>query len=243
MKHFGHRTAPLPAEWRTLLAERLAWWPMTDPEHQTAIEQLVMRFLATKRFEPAKGFTLSEDIAPTIAADACLLIVGLDLDWYRDVSTVIVYPSVAIRSGTRRLDGGLETEGPAALAGEAMLHGPIMIAWDQAIGAARHPELGHNVVFHEFAHKLDMANGGADGTPRLPSREVLADWQGIMREALADLRQGRRRFIDTYGATGPSELFAVVTEAFFTVPRELRSREHEIYTLLKTFYRQDPANW
>jgi Mlc titration factor MtfA (ptsG expression regulator) len=239
----GSHNASLPTEWRDLLARRLTWWPLPAAEQHAVLEELVMAFLASKRFEAARGFTVSDDIRVTIAADACLLIVGLDLGWYRDVTTVIVSPSVAVRSGKRRLGGGIESEGPMSLAGEAMLHGPVMIAWDQAVGAARHPERGRNVVFHEFAHKLDMADGDANGVPRLPDRDAYHRWERAMGSALADLREGLPRFIDSYGATGPSELFAVATEAFFDIPKEQREREPEIYSLLSAFYRQDPASW
>jgi hypothetical protein len=129
------------------------------------------------------------------------------------VTTVIVYPSVAVRSGKWRLDGGIESDGTTSLAGEAMPHGPITIAWDQAAGAARHPERGHNVVFHEFAHTLDMTDDGSDGVPRMPNPDAYRRWKRVLGAALTDLPEGLPRLIDTYGANGPVELFAVVTEA------------------------------
>lgn len=242
-KRSDTHNAPLPTEWRDLLAHQLTWWPLPTADQHAVLERLVMGFLASKRFEAARGFTLSDEIRVTIAANACLLIVGLDLGWYRDVTTVIVYPSVAIRSGKRSLGGGIESDGPTSLAGEAMLHGPVMIAWDQTLGAARHPESGHNVVYHEFAHKLDMADGAANGVPRMANPDAYQHWERVMGAALTDLRDGLPRFIDSYGATGPSELFAVATEAFFDTPTEQREREPEIYSLLSAFYRQDPASW
>jgi hypothetical protein len=223
-----------------MLSSRLAWWPL-PPDDQEILESLIPSFLAAKRFEASQGFTLNEEIPVLIAAEACLLIVGLDLSWYRDVSSVIVYPSVATRSGRRTLGGGLETADPVHLAGEAMLHGPVMIVWDQLLGAARHPEHGRNVVFHEFAHKLDMADGTADGIPYLAGRDEYHRWSDVMGQALEDVRNAKPRFIDPYGAVGPVELFAVVTEAFFDVPTLLLQREPDIYALLSDFYRQDPA--
>jgi MtfA peptidase len=227
--------------WEEMLASRIAWWPLHDADDRASLSALVDAFLGSKRFEAARGFTLTEDIPVTIAAEACLMILGLGLEWYRDVHAIIVYPSTAVRGGTRRIDGGLETSGPVSLAGEAMLHGPVMIAWDQALGAARHPERGHNVVFHEFAHKIDMVDGVADGRPPLGDPELARRWTDVMGRALDDLRAGSPRFIDDYGATGPGELFAVVTEAFFDVPTVLHAREPEIYELLSAFYRQDPT--
>jgi Mlc titration factor MtfA (ptsG expression regulator) len=231
----------LPPERRRLLTERLIWWPLADSAQQAVLERLTVDFAATKSFEGSVGFDPTDDMIATIAAHACRLIVGLDLGWYRDVTTIIVYPSVAVRPGTRHLDGGIASDDPTTLAGEAMLHGPVMLAWDEVLTDTRHPERGRNVVFHEFAHKLDMADGSAGGVPDLRSREAYRRWKGIMGKALDDLRTGEPRFIDSYGAVGPAELFAVATEAFFTVPGDLRNREPEIYALLRDFYRQDPA--
>jgi Mlc titration factor MtfA (ptsG expression regulator) len=228
-------------ERRRLLAERLIWWPLADSDQQDVLERLTVDFVATKGFEGSVGFDPSDDMITTIAAQACRLIVGLDLGWFRDVTTIIVYPSVAVRPGTRHLGGGITSDGPTTLAGEAMLHGPVMLVWDEVLTDTRHPERGRNVVFHEFAHKLDMADGSASGVPDLRGREAYRRWEGVMGKALDDLRTGEPRFIDSYGAVGPSELFAVATEAFFMVPGDLRDREPEIYALLRDFYRQDPA--
>lgn len=231
----------LPLEWRGILTERLPWWPLADAGQQAVLEQLIVEFVATKSFEGSAGFDPTDDVIVTIAAQACRLIVGLDPGWYRDVTAIIVYPSTAVRPGTRHLDGGISSDGPANLAGEAMLHGPVMLSWDEVLADMRHPERGRNVVFHEFAHKLDMADGSASGVPDLRSRDEYRRWESVMSEALDDLRAGEPRFVDSYGAVGPAELFAVATEAFFGVPEDLRDREPEIYALLQDFYRQDPA--
>ena len=44
-----------------------------------------------------------------------------------------------------------------------------------------------------------------------------------------------------YGATDIAEFFAVATEVFFERPEELDHEDPELYDLLCTFYRQDPA--
>ncbi|MEO6877010.1 MAG: zinc-dependent peptidase, partial [Gemmatimonadaceae bacterium] len=45
------------------------------------------------------------------------------------------------------------------------------------------------------------------------------------------------------GATNPTEFFAVATESFFERPGELLARHGELYAELRSFYRQDPAQW
>ena len=44
-----------------------------------------------------------------------------------------------------------------------------------------------------------------------------------------------------YAATNPGEFFAVVTEVFFTRPRELRARIPDLYAVFANYYAQDPA--
>jgi Mlc titration factor MtfA (ptsG expression regulator) len=39
---------------------------------------------------------------------------------------------------------------------------------------------GYNVVIHEFAHKLDMRNGEANGMPPLPPGMSAAEWQQVL---------------------------------------------------------------
>jgi hypothetical protein len=51
------------------------------------------------------------------------------------------------------------------LSGEAWEGGPLIISWRDVQMAGD----GYNVVIHEFAHKLDMLNGEADGIPALHS--------------------------------------------------------------------------
>jgi Mlc titration factor MtfA (ptsG expression regulator) len=136
-------------------------------------------------------------------------------------------------------------DGPQPLLGEGHHRGPVILAWDRVLRDGRLPHDGHNLVYHEFAHKLDMLDGGADGTPPLASSEERERWHQVFERAFLELRtrieNGRESVIDQYGATNEAEFFAVVTEHFFDQPRELQNDEPELYELLCEFYRQDPA--
>ena len=204
------------------------------------MEDLIRMFLADKSFEGTRGFAPTDEMRLMIAAQACLLILGLDFGFYDDVTSIIVAPTVVRQSGPRHLDGGIVSDDPVTLSGQAVLHGPVLVVWDQIAHEARHPERGHNVVFHEFAHKLDMRNGAADGFP--PATAELAQrWGPTFRSTLARLRTGDAPGLRSYGATNPAELLAVATEAFFDAPGRLREAEPDLYALLSGFYRQDPA--
>lgn len=239
--------APFAPEWRALLADRVAHWCFLDDVERERLEALIKAFLVDKAFEGAGGMKLSEDVRVTIAAQACLLVLGLDHDYYRDVHSIIVYPSTVVRRGPQAsaVLGGAVTEDPAFLAGEARLHGPMVIVWDQALAQARYPGRGHNVVYHEFAHKIDMADGAADGTPPWQDRSARARMGVVLAREFSALRQraadGFPDLLDTYGAVSAVEFFAVATEAFFDMPVSLQAQHPELYEVLAGFFRQDPA--
>ncbi|MCJ7780954.1 MAG: zinc-dependent peptidase, partial [Acidimicrobiia bacterium] len=126
--------------------------------------------------------------------------------------------------------------------GEAMLHGPVVIAWDSAKRSAAHPSTGHNVIYHEFAHKIDMADGSADGLP--PMAMAQRDrWEEVCGREYEALREGTSDdpFLDGYGAVNRAEFFAVATEFFFDRPIDMANRAQDLYHVLREFYRQDPA--
>jgi len=231
---------PFPDSWRGLLGENLRWWSALDEGDRRRMEDLIRMFLADKSFEGTRGFEPTEEMKVLIAAQACLLILGLDYGLYGDVTSVIVSPTIVPHPGPRRLDGGIVSDDHAALAGQAMLHGPVLIVWDRLSDQARHPGRGHNVVFHEFAHKLDMRDGASDGVPPM-SAQLQRRWEPTLRSILQRLRDGAAVDLDAYGGTNPAEMLAVATEAFFDMPVRLQRDEPELYALLSVFYRQDPA--
>jgi Mlc titration factor MtfA (ptsG expression regulator) len=133
------------------------------------------------------------------------------------------------------------------LLGEAHLGGPVILAWDATKRGCRHPHSGHNVVFHEFAHKLDMLDGRVDGTPPLRGTAELARWNHVCSRAYAELKQRTARdqpsFMDAYGSHSEAEFFAVATETFFDQPQHLQREQPDLYDVLRAFYHQDPLGW
>lgn len=231
---------PFPTEWRATLTNHLNWYGDLDARQRDLLETQTRLFLSDKSFEGTVGFTPTEDMCLLIAAQASLLILELDYEMYGDVSAVIVSNAVIEHDGTRNLDGGVVTDDAMRLAGQARLHGPVLLSWSQVRRNMAHPERGRNVVFHEFAHKLDMRDGAIDGTP--PMRAALAQiWKPTMDALLERIRSEDVDPIDGYAATNAAELMAVATEAFFLRSDELLEAAPAVYELLKAFYRQNPV--
>ena len=225
------------------MERHLAVWPQLDQREQQRLLDTVEWLLSHKRWEAARGFELDDTVRVVIAAQAALLVLGLSTDHYRLVSGIIVHPSTLQTSGLQAgpVPGTVSADRLAVLGLAQSGRGPVAVAWDQALAGAHRSQLGHNVVLHEFAHKLDMLDGTIDGTPLLP-RDVRADWIRVCTEVYEDLVAGvPRPPMRWYGATNPGEFFAVATEVFFEQPVELAALEPQLYDVLTRFYRQDPA--
>ena len=239
--------APFPAAWEAIIRRNVAHYGMLDDVLRAHLHALIQVFIAEKHWEGAGGLEITEEIRVTISAQACMLLLGLSHNYYRNLQSIIVYPSTVVPPEQK--PGFFETTlAPAKqevpILGQAFEQGPVIIIWDAALQGGRHPELGHNVIYHEFAHKLDMLDGRADGTPALRDRVEYRDWvQTCSREYLRlkrDAEMGRKTFLSAYGSTSEAEFFAVATEQFFDRPKQMLDHAPDLYRVLREYYRQDP---
>jgi len=209
------------------------------------LRELTTLFLHRKSLSGVQGLNVSTEMALAVAAQACLLILKLGLDYYNGWVEVVIYPA-AFRVARDSIDAtGLVSHGQQALSGESWSRGPVILSWDDVASGLSASRPGHNVVVHEFAHKLDMLNGSANGMPPLHSDMVRQRWTAVFAEAFDHLQrqlaQHHRPAINPYGATAPAEFFAVASEYFFTDPQTLQHQYPAVYDQLALFYRQSPA--
>jgi len=180
-----------------------------------------------------------------IAAHAALLAAGFEpaTDPFRNVAAIVVHRGTIVTRGVRGVVRGVVTDAPQYLAGQAGANrDPVLLDWRTFQREQARPEEGTNVVYHEFAHKLDALSGEADGTPPLPDRAAREAWEQTLGTNYRRLRRrGRDPLVRRYGATNRTEYFAVLSELLFTRPIELREHLPRVYALLAEFYRQDPA--
>lgn len=239
-----HRRKGLPEDWERIAAAQLGAWVGFHADEREELGAIADWLLRHKNWEAAHGFALDDDMRTVIAVEAALLVLALGADYYREVSAIVVYPSTIMSRGVYAGPvRGTVTDGVVPVYGQAHdRRGAILIAWDEAVLAARNPGRGRNVVFHEFAHKLDMLDDVSDGTPPLETKEALARWVAVCTHAYTALRDGiPRPPLDFYGGVSPAEFFAVATETFFDAPIALEEHEPDVFTVLRDFYRQDPA--
>jgi Mlc titration factor MtfA (ptsG expression regulator) len=238
------RSQPFLPEWKRIVRKNIPLYDRLDEPDRKELEGHIQVFLAEKDFEGCGGLVLTDEIKVTIAAQACLLLLHRETDYYKRLVTILVYPSAYTAKGIEPLGGGFVLEGEEGRLGEAWVDGVVVLSWDDVRSGASDIRDGHNVVLHEFAHQLDHEDGVADGAPVLDHRSRYVAWARVLGAEYEQLRQamqqGHKSVLDHYGATNPAEFFAVATECFFEKPAQLRKKHPELYAELRDYYRQDP---
>lgn len=225
---------------------QLGQWHGLSRSERAKLLTWVTEFCEQKNWEGCQGLDLRDEMKLRIAGEAGLLVLGWsDGFYFPAVRSVLVYPDRFVAPHRMNIGSGLHIESESPLEGQAWHRGPVIISWIDVI----EPDRGtpHNLVVHEFAHQLDMLNGGnADGMPPLP----LADeprWMQVNRHAMAQLKRkcelGQYSVLDCYGCEQPAEFFAVSSEAFFEAPHELADEFPELFEQLAGFYKSDPRTW
>ncbi|MGZ5100547.1 MAG: M90 family metallopeptidase [Usitatibacter sp.] len=256
------RAPPRPIEvglWREATASWLFMCGLGAVESDK-LRALSARFLAGKHFSGTHGLEVSPLMRVQIAAQACILVLELGIEWYEGWSEIIVYPSQFAPEREEIDEAGVVHLTNDAMAGEAWLGGPVILSYeDVALTADEELRVaGYNVVIHEFAHKLDMRNGDPNGFPPLHAGMSAKAWKQAFAAAFEDFnrkvdaaeklpqRQMQKALdalpVDPYAAQSASEFFAVVSEAFFETPELLAPAYPQVYEQLRLFYRQDPLS-
>jgi len=243
---------PLAPELLLILERNVVQYAGMEPAQQGRLRRLVQQFLHEKNFVGCAGLELTDEMRVTIAAQACLLVLGRAGDAvpavvYSSLHAVLVYPG-AFLVPRREVDGaGVVTERRQDLLGESWGDGRVILSWDHVRRAGMIDAPSHNVVVHEFAHQLDSESGSTNGAPYLGSTERYRSWSEVLSRHYAELRRdamwGQQGVLDHYGASSPAEFFAVATEAFFEQPWDLAARHPDLFGEFQKYYRVDPRRW
>ena len=236
---------PLDPHWIKILEKKVSLYSILPDALRTELHGHIHIFLDEKEFI-GKGITITDEIKLTIAGNACILLLQAENREFPDFTTIIIYPDTYIATQTQH-DGLAEHQEYSTRAGESWVRGPIVLSWKDVDKGSQHLRDGHNVVLHEFAHKLDEQNNIMDGLPLLNHKSDYAEWTSVLRKEYADLIKRSKRnentVLDEYGTVSPPEFFAVATESFFEKPKRMQKKLPDLYAQLQKFYNVHPATW
>ncbi len=238
---------PLPDDWEDVVAARAPSWWDVPVEVRTAARDVVEHLLATKRWEAAAGFAVTDEVRLVVAAQAALLVSGLPADaaTYPNVRSIIVHAD-PLPAGEREgpVEGTWVDDPDDWSSGEAGHDDePITLAWSDVVWDLRHHRSGRNVVIHEFAHKLDMLDGTVDGTPPM-APDLRAQWIDVCTREFRSVQDlGDDHVLGDYAGEDPGEFFSTAAEVFLTRPDALAADTPDLYEVLVAYFGLDPAAW
>jgi len=237
---------PLRPEWIEILEEHVPLASKLPAKMERLYHGHINYFLATKVFVGRGGFEVNDDVRVTIAGNACLLVLTRSEPIFPGFKTIIVYPSTYAAPVVEQ-NAGVVVSRMQSRAGESWYRGPIVLAWSDIQRGSANADDAHNVVIHEFAHKLDEENQLMDGLPILKDRSHYKEWAEVLTREyeafLERVQKNTNRVIDSYGAVSAVEFFAVVSESFFEKPQHMKTKLPELYEQLSRFYGVDTAEW
>ena len=238
---------PFLLRWEEILRRNVGHYPRLAQAEQARLRDITRVLIAEKEWEGCGGLFVSEEMKVTIAAQASLLLLGVDHDYYARVTSIVVHPG-GFRTPVAE-DGWEDDElSDVELDGQAVYRGPVLLSWDKVLTEGRDPEGGENLVIHEFAHQLDFLDDVVNGTPPLDDPALESRWRYVMTVAFEDHRReinsgAEETFFSEHAADNEAEFFADATVTFYCNPHDMRAGYPEVYQLLAAYYRVDPGKW
>jgi Mlc titration factor MtfA (ptsG expression regulator) len=195
-------------------------------------------FLNEKKFVGIK-INITDEIKVNIAFYACILTLHSKYFCYPNVEYIFVYPSTIVKKEIEKYFANQEI----LIEGEATKDA-VIISWNDAKKEIK--SCKRNVIIHEFAHEIDLADGNIDGLPPLEGEKskefakiMFSEYEKFKTKTLKGRFLGKYHLIDKYAATNRAEFFAVMSEYFFVKPALLKKHFPDIYKELKSFYKID----
>jgi Mlc titration factor MtfA (ptsG expression regulator) len=240
------RKQPFPKKWREILRRNVPYFYNMPADLQLQLKQHLLVFIDEKDFMGFEGIQINDEIKVTIAAQACLLLLNRDTNYYRKLKSIYVYPEAFVTKHPTKDAAGVVHEQRRVLSGESWELGKVILSWKDTKDGAKIIDDGRNVVIHEFAHQLDQETGSANGAPFLKHKnrrcwsEVLSKEFDVLQ---SQTQRGEASLLDKYGATNPAEFFAVSSEVFFEQPQDMQEIHPQLYSQLQGLYQIHPALW
>ncbi len=227
---------PIPDQYRAILHEQVEFFRQLGEAKQQEFETRVQLFLAQTRITGVK--TIVEDIDKVLIASSAVIPIFGFPDWeYANLQEVLLYPD----SFNHDFEQTGSDRNILGMVGSGAFNGVMILSQHELRQAFINKTSKTNTAIHEFVHLVDKSDGSVDGIPEfILQKQYILPWLQLMRHEIKKILADRSD-INPYGATNEAEFFAVVSEYFFERPDLLQDKNPELYQLLATIFRQQPA--
>lgn len=220
---------------------------LPEPERMR-VEAMAHVFMAEVKFAAVGYKEVTEEMRLLVAVESCTLILNRGFEGYRRLKRVEFWEHPP-KGSVERWGGDCNGE-------------RVRLLWPATSAASAARGLRDNIIVHEFAHMLDMADDRVPQSIPAPQGTTEASrWNALLDSEYPQLQEAhllaacqhahtktqRCKYpaIGSYAVSHPnrSEFFPEASEVFITHPNELRAYSPEIYGQLRRYYGFDPATW
>jgi Mlc titration factor MtfA (ptsG expression regulator) len=227
---------PIPDQYKAILQEQVEFYKQLEESKQQEFETRIQLFLSQTKITGVR--TTVEDIDKVlIASSAIIPIFGFPGWEYVNLQEVLLYPDYFNhdfeQTGSNRNILGM--------VGSGAMNGVMILSQHELRQVFLNKTGKTNTAIHEFVHLVDKTDGSVDGIPEfILQQQYILPWLQLMRQEIKKILADDSD-INPYGTTNEAEFFAVVAEYFFERPDLLQEKHPELYQLLTTIFRQQPA--
>jgi len=228
---------PFNSEQRHFLDTTVSFYRNLSADDKRRFESRCQAFIHDTEFIGHDLEVTNQDIL-LIAAGSVILAWGFEKWMYVRVETVILVS----RSFNEHSEFDQGDSNITGLVGTHHLKGKMILSRSALHQGFSNDNDKRNVVLHEFAHLIDMADGKADGLPEQLGKQAFSlPWLNLISQKIKDINSNTSD-IREYGATNYAEFFAVACEYFFENPERLQKKHPELYRALEGFFKQNRAD-
>jgi len=222
---------PLPENYKQMLNDYVKFYWRLGEEDKIKFEDRFQRFLSSVNIIGANAEI--EDLDRILIGAGAIIPVFYIPDWeYINLREVLVYPG----NFNQDFDQHGNDRPISGMVGSGALQNVMIISkWELRQGFINGND-NRNTAIHEFVHLIDKMDGTTDGTPEiLLERKYIQRWQDLVHLEIERIKRGESD-IDFYGATNPTEFFAVISEYFFEQPELFNERHPELNEMLERIF-------
>jgi Mlc titration factor MtfA (ptsG expression regulator) len=223
-------TEPLTPSDKQFLLGNVNFYNNLNETEKRIFEQRILLFLETTEII-GHDLTVAQEDRLLIASGAIILVWKFPKWHYFNLNTIsLVSGSFNEKSQFGKPDSNIQ-----GLVGTGYMKGKMILSKPALNYGFSNNRDKKNVVLHEFAHLIDIADGEGDGFPERISNHLHSiPWIEQIYEEIT-LITNKQSNIRDYAATNPVEFFAVATEFFFEQPQMLARKHPKVYEALSKF--------
>ena len=222
----------LPENYKVMLADYVKFYRQLDEEGKERFEKRVEHFLSSVKITGVNAVV--EDIDLILIAAGAIIPVYNITDWqYINLHEVLLYPGAF----NMDFDQDGSDRNVAGMVGSGALQNVMVVTkWQLRQGFINTNDT-NNTAIHEFVHLIDKMDGSLDGVPEIIlEKKYIGRWKQLMETTIQQMKNYGSD-INMYGATNPTEFFAVISEYFFEQPDLLKANHPELYEMLVRIYK------